>query len=275
MAYEGKPLPSRNEVDRTGSVEPPENISASMPTIAEQAQTLPRLPRRPNGFFRHPDTWTEQEVAVIVDGLKMNMPIMSIAKLVHCERHTLSKFIHSQPELLRLKEEQSENLYEEAVYQADRLAKAGNASIVMFILERLGKDKGWSQNESAAEGGVDEGRIVMGVIPDEEVERAEEAVKSKQETDGLGKAAGAQPPKTESPLSIATDPVKLAAYEEDVKAMAEARAAEIVREKMAAMEREAEGDGGRPPYAEGRDDGGFGGGDYDPYSSGADSMFMQ
>lgn len=269
--YEGKPLPSRNEVDRTGELEPPVNVSDSMPTAAEAAARLPRLPRRAKGLFRHPDDWTDEEVAVIVDALKMNMPIRAIANLVHCERHALSRFIHRSPDLRRLKEEQTENLYEEAVYQADRLAKAGNASIVMFILERLGKDKGWSQNESAAEGGADDGRIVMGAIPDEEVKAAEAVVKARQAEMPSGKTDGGVAAKKESILSVATDPVKLAAYEADVEAMAEARAEEIVRERMAAATKVADGTGGRPPY----DSGGFGEADYDPYSSGADSMFMQ
>ena len=279
MAYEGRPLPRQNEVDRTGETAMGPNLSAMKPSVAEAVGRLPRIPKRPNGIFKHPNDWTEEEINLIVDALKMNVPVYTIANLVHCERHTLSKLIADTPELRQLKEEQQENLYEEAIYQADRLAKAGNASIVMFILERLGKKKGWNQVDMPTESGGDEGRIIMGVIPDKDLDEAAEFVKAKQ--------AEVMP---KSALADATDPQKLAMMQEAVEEMGEARAEEIVRERMAGMPKTAVGSHGPAPYDSGesvidqatRSDveryGAMGGGMYaenDPYAAGADSMFMQ
>lgn len=280
MAYESRPLPRQNEVDRTGEMAAGPNLSAMRPSVAEAVGRLPRLPRRPNGIFKHPNDWTEEEINVIVDALKMNVPVYTIANLVHCERHTLSKLIAETPELRQLKEEQQENLYEEAIYQADRLAKAGNASIVMFILERLGKNKGWNQVETAQESGGEEGRIVMGVIPDNEVEAADAIVKERQ--------AQIMP---KSALADVTNPQKLAMTQEAVDEMSEIKANEIVAERMAAMPKMAAGAVGNAPYKQneqlmeqvqhsevenyGNMGGGMAYGEADPYADGADSMFMQ
>lgn len=226
------------------------------PSISETVNRLPRLKVRPKGMFQHPNDWTEEEINFIVDSLKNNVPLYVIANFVHCERHTLSKLIESMPELKRLKEDQPANLYEEAVFQADRLAKAGNASIVMFILERLGKNKGWSQQEMAEDKGGDEGRIVMGIIPDEEVAAAQKKIEETQAT---------MPP---------LDPMALQRQEDEKRAAA---AAEAERIKNAKPVEEVTVGPAMPSSGEdfGMGYGGYGGGyGDDPYASGADSPFM-
>lgn len=167
----GRTIPPRNEVSRVGDAS--RSNRETYGDVAAAANRVRQLPIRPTGVFHHPADWTEEEVNVIVDCLKDNIPVYRIAKYVNCERHALARFIDKNPELRRLMEEQRDNLYDEAIFQADRLAKQGNASIIMFILERLGKSKGWAQQEVPEENGKDEGKIIMGAIPEADIEKAE------------------------------------------------------------------------------------------------------
>lgn len=180
------------------------------PSVASAVRGLrERMPSiRPNGIFRHPSDWTQEELDFIADALKQNVPVYTIANMVHCERHTLSQLIHSRPELKQLLEDKYENLLDEAEYQADRLMKAGNSSIVIYVLQTLGRKRGWAEG---AEGSGDEkeGRIVMGVIPDEEVAKAAaETEQRKKETEGA---------------EVKIDPMQMAMTEDMVKAEVDRR----------------------------------------------------
>ena len=62
-----------------------------------------------------------------------------------------------------------------AEYQADRLIQAGNPAMVMFALERRGKDRGWSQQDTR-EVVEDDTRIVIGEIPEEDIAAAEKEI---------------------------------------------------------------------------------------------------
>lgn len=291
--YERPDIPPRNEVDRTGEVRTPnvmtdEEIARMRPGVANAVRSLrERMPAiRPNGIFQHPADWTQEELDFIADGLKMNVPIYTIAKMVHCEKHCLSRLIRNTPELLELKNEQHENILDEAEYQADRLAKQGNASMVMYILGTLGRKRGWSQQGDVGEAdGSAPSRIVMGVIPDEDVKTAEAVVASKR-------APGEKDPNAINSLLV--DPVQMQAVKDVV--------AEGVKEEMkrAGLGETIEVQGkSSSPYAgesvadaaahEGYDQyasmggfgnyGGFGGDDgfgmADPFGDGANSMFAQ
>lgn len=140
--------------------------------VAEAARTIPQLPVRKGGVFRHPNDWTEEEDEVIAAGIRANLPLSVIGIKVNCERHSLVKHIENTPELKQLKQDCRESRIDQAEYQADRLVQAGNPSMIMFTLERLGRERGWGQQD-VNEKSVDESRIVFGEIPEEEVKKAD------------------------------------------------------------------------------------------------------
>ena len=250
--YDGRPVEMRASV--RGAVH---RMRERMPSV------------RPNGIFKHPDDWTEEETNFIVDCLKQNIPIHTIANMVHCERHALSRYINSLPELAQLKEDKYINMLEEAEYQADRLAKAGNAAIIIHILNTLGRMKPgvWTQ-EGGGGGEGDDSRIVMGEIPAEEVEKANEQVKAIN-AEGGGIAG--------------MDPMQMALTEDAVKAEVDRRM-NVVEAEGTASPSPVE----KPPaediveIAERQDFAGYGstgqqtqGDEPDPWAAGADSMFFQ
>lgn len=251
------------------------DIDKMKPRVASAVRSLrDRMPTiRPNGIFKHPPDWTDEEIAFIADCLKQNIPIYTIAHLVHCERGCLSRLIAKTPELKELKENKYENILDEAEYQADKLAKGGNASIVMFILQTLGKKRGWSTQEMSDGNKDDDSRIIMGEIPVAEVEKAEEHLREIRGESG-------------NPGGLMTDPMALAAVEETVKAEVEKQVKAATPEvidvedvKVSKPVYEQSGvygneDGGVPMVGE--ESTGWGGTSADdPWASGSDSMYFQ
>ena len=228
-----------------------------------------------NGIFRHPSECTQEEQNFIADCLKKNIPLYTIAGMIHCERSFLSRYIRNHPELLELKEEQHENMVDEAEYQLDRLNRAGNASTIIFTLQTKGRKRGWTTEDVAGEGGGQEQeRIVMGVIPDEAVKEAEE---ERERVTGRKSSGG-----------VLTDPVALAAMEQMGKEVREYVDKAVEEAKPKAIDAESV-EVGEAPYAGG--DGGDGGteygvdgpgamnpsvdGGFDPWAEGGDSPFAQ
>lgn len=246
--------------------------------VAEAVRKMrPRAPiNQAAGFFKHPSTFEEEEVNYVVDCLKQNIPVYMIANMLQCERHTLYKLINGMPELKELKDAKYENMVDDAEFQLDRLNKAGNASTIIFTLQTMGYKRGWggqgSQMEGEGQGGRGGGdRIVMGVIPDEEVAKAEETVKEIQAKNGG---------------SVITDPMAMAMMQETVKEEVE-KAVEAA--KPEAIDEE-DVEVSEPPYGGGEsvvglenqnsvnmytNMGGYGGSGNDPWASGGDSMFFQ
>lgn len=283
MAYEQpRGVPLRNEADRTGErTVSEEGLSQMKPTVAAAVRSVrDRMPPvRPNGIFRHPADWTDEEIAFIADCLKQNIPIYTIANMVHCEKHTLSTMISKNPELNRLKVEKYENLLDEAEYQADRLMKQGNSSLVIYVLQTLGRKRGWTTEDAGGGGKDEDSRIVMGLISEEEVKKAEEDVKAVRASD---------PNPAERMAAAMTDPATIAAMEGIVK--------DEVDRRMNVVEAEGTSKspiGANPPSGESVTDiveqqefaqygaTGLGpanpgmGADADPWAEGADSMFFQ
>lgn len=226
--------------------------------------------RAANGIFRHPSECTEQEHNFIADCLKRNIPLYTIAGMIHCERSFLSRYIHKHPELLELKEEQGENIVDEAEYQLDRLNRAGNASTIIFTLQTKGRKRGWTTEDvSGGEGGQETERIVMGVIPDEAVKEAEEEIE---------KVRGAKP----NPGGVMTDPMSIAAAEQLQKEVKEQIDEAVEAAKPQAIDAESV-EVGAAPYAGDMEYGanGFGvanpamGAEVDPWAEGGDSPFFQ
>ncbi|MGN0130715.1 MAG: hypothetical protein ACI4CE_07505 [Methanomethylophilus alvi] len=208
MAYEQpSAVPKRNTLDRTGERTVSEEGLAEMrPSVARAVRSLrDRMPAvRPNGIFRHPSDWTQEEIDFIADCLKQNIPIYTIANMVHCEKHTLSTMIAKNPELNQLKLEKYENLLDEAEYQADRLMKQGNSSLVIYVLQTLGRKRGWTTEDTGSGDRDERSRIVMGLIPKEDVEKAEAEVREVRRAD---------PNPAERMVQTMTDPATMAAME--------------------------------------------------------------
>lgn len=232
--------------------------------------------RAANGIFKHPSECTEEERNFIADCLKRNIPLYTIAGMIHCERSFLSRYIRNHPELKELKEEQGENIVDEAEYQLDRLNKAGNASTIIFTLQTKGRKRGWTTEDISGEGGgKDTERIVMGVIPDETVKQAEAEME---------KIRGAKP----NPGGVMTDPMAVAAMEQMGKEVKKYVDGAIEAAKPKAVEAEFV-EVGEPPYgadgetADGTEYGsnGFGtsnpamGVEPDPWADGVNSPFFQ
>lgn len=240
------------------------------PTIAGAVRQMnARRPAvKPNGIFRHPDVWDQEELDFVADCLKQNIPLYTIANMVHCERHTLSRVVNSRPELRQLLEDKYENLLDEAEYQADRLMKAGNSAIVIHVLSTLGRKRGWAE-DSQSGGGGDEGRIVMGLIPADEVQKANDETAELQKNLGLTKI----------------DPLQMALTEETVKKEVDRRMNVVEAEAAEVKPVELGSDSGESvvEIAEQQDVEGYmamGGAMQpdtgpDPWASGADSMFFQ
>lgn len=267
----GRTIPPRNEVSRVGDTST--QTRETQGDVAAAASRMRQLPIRPSGLFHHPADWTDEEISVIVDCLKDNIPVYRIAKYVNCERHALARFIDKNPELRRLMEEQRDNLYDEAIFQADRLAKQGNASIIMFILERLGKSKGWAQQEMPNEPDKEDKKIIMGLIPADEISKAQEECK---------KITGEENKVFESdPVKLAAMQAKAAEEMEAEKAAKEAereewKAAEVASGEVVEAEGEEVGDGGGydgDGFAVGGGYGGYGPDEMPPEDGG--SMYFQ
>ena len=220
---------------------------------------------KPNGIFKHPETWDQEELDFVADCLKQNIPLYTIANMIHCERHTLSRVVNSRPELKQLLDDKYENLLDEAEYQADRLMKAGNSAIVIHVLSTLGRKRGWVEDAQGG-GGGDEGRIVMGLIPDNEVQKANEETEKLQKNMTLTKI----------------DPMQIALTEEAVKNEVDRRMNVVEAETVETTGGDESGES-VVEIAERRDMEGYmqtGGAmqpdvEPDPWASGADSMFFQ
>lgn len=284
MSYEQPTsIPKRNTLDRTGERTVSEEGLAEMkPSVARAVRSLrDRMPAvRPNGIFRHPADWTQEEIDFIADCLKQNIPIYTIANMVHCEKHTLSTMIAKNPELNQLKLEKYENLLDEAEYQADRLMKQGNSSLVIYVLQTLGRKRGWS-SDGAGDGDKDDGsRIVMGVIPDEDVKQAEAKIEEIRKAD---------PNPAERMVQTMTDPATMAAMEGMVKEEVDRRMNVVEADGVSVSPIEehpvSEGEA-VTDLAEQQDFAQYGatgiepantemGAGTDPWADGADSMFFQ
>ena len=169
--------PGSDVVSNVGMRVPGVNILRS--DIAAAIARTPRLPVRKNGIFRHPNDWTEEEDAVIIELLRAKVPLYIIAQKVNCERHALVKHINSMPDIMALREDMDEAKLDDAEYQMGRLITQGNPTMIMWFLDQKGGKRGYglkAQTEGGEGGG--EQRIVMGSIPAEAVEEADKYVES-------------------------------------------------------------------------------------------------
>lgn len=145
-------------------------------------EEMVQMERRPEGIFNHPSDFTQAEDENIAKGLLAHLPLYVMATKMNCCKRLLSNHIKQTPWLAELLNQRDENILETAEYQAYRLADAGNPSMIMFILERKGKHRGWGVQDEE-DGGNEEGGIFMGLIPDEDIEDNAKHVEKLKEQD--------------------------------------------------------------------------------------------
>lgn len=171
-------------------------MTATEAVRADRAERGARDPKHPDGvrltalgqpfaIFHHPSEFTEAEDAVIVNGLMASLPLYMIAAKLNCSRNLLSKHIKESKLLSEVWVDAQESFIDNVEWQAKRLIDSGNAAMIMFALERKGKDRGWGQKDEQ-EGVLDDSRIIIGEIPESEVAAADAKVKE------LEKAAGVE-----------------------------------------------------------------------------------
>lgn len=139
---------------------------------------------QPFAIFHHPSEFTEEEDAVIANGLLANLPLYMIAAKLNCSRNLLSKHIKESKLLSEAYADGQESFIDNVEWQAKRLIDSGNAAMIMFALERKGKDRGWGQ-QPVQDVDMDDTRIVIGEIPEAEVEAAEAKVKEAEAEAGV------------------------------------------------------------------------------------------
>lgn len=185
-------------------------------TVAEAAKRIPNAPIRLNGIFRHPSDFTDEEDNIIAAGLRAHLPLHVIGAKVNCERHALSKHIKEHPDLKQLVIDMREDFIDQAEYQLDRMMQSGNPAAVMFVLERLGRERGWGPD--AGGNAKDEGtHITFGEINEGEVRAADSVIEKIRQQNGLG---------GESKV-FESDPKKMAEQQEQVAGMGEIPESEI------------------------------------------------
>lgn len=143
---------------------------------------MKQMERRPNGLFSHPSDFTQEEDENIAKGLIAHLPLYVMATKMNCCKKLLVNHIKETPWLMELLTQRDENILETAEYQAYRLADAGNPSMIMFILERKGKHRGWGVQDEE-ESGDESGGILMGLIPEDEIEDNARHVEELRERD--------------------------------------------------------------------------------------------
>lgn len=176
---------------------------------ADRAERGAQDPKHPDGvrltalgqpfaIFHHPSEFTEAEDAVIVNGLMASLPLYMIAAKLNCSRNLLSKHIKESKLLSEVWVDAQESFIDNVEWQAKRLIDSGNAAMIMFALERKGKDRGWGQKDEQ-EVEIDDSRIIIGEIPESEVAAADAKVKELEMEAGVdGAASGSPSPSLES-----------------------------------------------------------------------------
>lgn len=173
-----------------------------------EGDEMVQMERRPEGIFNHPSDFTQAEDENIAKGLLAHLPLYVMATKMNCCKRVLSKHIKETPWLAELLQQRDENILETAEYQAYRLADAGNPSMIMFILERKGKHRGWGVQDEEVESG-DDGGILMGLIPEEDIEDNAKHVAELHDKDmaerGIGTDGNASVSETERLGQLAED----------------------------------------------------------------------
>lgn len=189
---------------------------------------------QPFAIYRHPTEFTEQEDAVIINGLLAQLPLYMIADKLKCSRNLLTAHIRDSKLLSQVMDDRKESFIDNIEWQAKRLIDSGNPAMIMFALEHLGKERGWGPKEVSEED-FEDSRIIIGEIPETEVEAAEQKVKdleAEAKVADPGVEVGGQTavpsPSAPTPQKLPS-PMEMALMEDAAKRAAE----EVQREREA------------------------------------------
>lgn len=212
--------------DAVETPETPENARQAISEIQEElsgnrgeqmieaAKQIPTAKVAINGIFRHPPEFTEEEWDIIVAGLKAHLPLYAIAMKVHCERHFLAKKIQEMKEVAQIAIDSREGIIDEAEFQLYSAARSKSMSAIIYILDHLGKDRGWGEQEERKDPSEDV-QIVFGEISQDAIEEGKRKIAEAQKQTTptlaaeLSKLEIPKPP-TSHDLAIAEDMVRAA-----------------------------------------------------------------
>lgn len=138
----------------------------------------------PLAFLTHPKDLSEHELKVLVAGIMSHIPLYVIANKLRVSRNYLSTKIQEVPELTQIWNDSKEAFIDNAEFQAKRLIDSGNPAMIMFALERQGRNRGWGQNP-VVQAGAENDKIFIGAIPEEEVANADAFVERQNAQVGL------------------------------------------------------------------------------------------
>lgn len=156
-----------------------EEDSLNPQRMLEVANSIPSAKIAINGIFKHPPDFTEEEWDIIIKGLKSHLPLYAIAMRVHCERHFLSRKIQEMKEVAQVAIDAREGMVDVAETQLMKLAQQGSIAASIYILDHLGKDRGWGDQSERKETGEDV-QIVFGEIPESQLEAADKQIEEAQ-----------------------------------------------------------------------------------------------
>lgn len=182
-------------------------VSPSEAVRADRAESGAKTPKhspnvpltalgQPFAIYRHPTEFTEQEDAVIINGLLAQLPIYMIADKLKCSRNLLTAHIRESKLLSQVMDDRKESFIDNIEWQAKRLIDSGNPAMIMFALEHLGKERGWGQKE-VSDADYEDSRIIIGEIPESEVAAADAKVKELEAGVGVCEAGGTPSPAQE------------------------------------------------------------------------------
>lgn len=147
--------------------------------MVEQMKAVPVARIAPNGIFRHPPEFTDEEWDIIVQGLKANLPLYAIARRVNCERHFLARKIAEVQEIAQVAMDAKEGIVDESEYQLVKAAKAGSLSAIIYILDHLGQNRGWGEQKDMKPQS-EAVQIQFGEIPQASIAEAEQIIAEAQ-----------------------------------------------------------------------------------------------
>lgn len=189
------------------------NDKDRLKTALAEAEAIPAAPIAINGLFKHPPEFTSEEWDIIVAGIRANLPFYTIAQRVHCSRHFLSRKINENPEVAQLVIDAREGMVDEAEYQMLKAVKGGSLSAQMYVLDHLGRERGWGDAQNNKEP-QDDVHITFGEISQADLAEGAHLIEeaNKKETPTLAGELAAKEaiprPATAQELAIAEDFMK-------------------------------------------------------------------
>lgn len=154
-------------------IQDPEHLEA----LKEAARTAPVV------VWRHPSKFNSYEDKIIAAALLTRQPIYKICETIRCSRSTLLKHIEEDDDLRMIREDVKGMECDRIEEGIEELVDMRHPGVLMWKAEKLlpqkyGKDRAMEDE--------DDSRIVLGVIPDDEIAAA----------DRLLEEAASKPPET-------------------------------------------------------------------------------